>query len=227
MLTPSVVSMTVQVLRVVFTSIPKNRPTSQKPESLTCDRTVAPAAMASTSATSWRLVGSASATPAEMRPAVVVSATEGSGTFVASLVNGDLEEPDALTELTGEGVQAEITGQLQVEPEALLNLSQTGAVEVTGEDIAPGKFVEMTLTFESGQETTMRVPVVRDDEEFAEVKLAGPSESASPSPGESESPGAEESASPGAEESGSPAPGESESPAPDESETTGPNESES
>ena len=75
MLTPSVVSMTVQVFRVVFTSIPKNRPTSQKPESLTCDRTVAPAAMDSTSATSWRLVGSASATPAEMRPAVVVSAT--------------------------------------------------------------------------------------------------------------------------------------------------------
>ena len=58
MLTPSVVSMTVQVLSVVFTSIPKNRPTSQKPESLTWDRTVAPAAMDSTSATSWRLVGS-------------------------------------------------------------------------------------------------------------------------------------------------------------------------
>ncbi len=151
--------------------------------------------------------------------AVVVSATEGSGTFVASLVNGDLEEPDALTELTGEGVQAEITGQLQVEPDALLNLSQTGAVEVTGEDIAPGKFVELTLTFESGQETTMNVPVVRDEEEFAEVTPAGPSESASPSPGESESPGAEESETPGAEESGAPAPGESE--------TTDPNESES
>jgi hypothetical protein len=151
--------------------------------------------------------------------AVVVSATEGSGTFVASLVNNDLEEPDSLTELTGEGLQAEVTDQLQVEPDALLNLSQTGAVEVTGEDIAPGKFVDVTLTFESGQETTMNVPVVRDEEEFAEVKLAGPSESPSPSPGESESPGAEESAAPGAEESGSPAPGDSE--------TAGPNESES
>ena len=54
--------------RVVFTSIPKKRLTSQKPESLTWDRTVAPAAMASTSATSWSDDGSASATPAEMQP---------------------------------------------------------------------------------------------------------------------------------------------------------------
>src|SRR5690606_21621734 len=46
---PSVVSMTVHVLRVVFSSIPKKRLTSQKPESLTCESTVAPAATAKTS----------------------------------------------------------------------------------------------------------------------------------------------------------------------------------
>ena len=34
-LSPSVVSITVQVLSVVFTSMPKNRLTNQKPESLT------------------------------------------------------------------------------------------------------------------------------------------------------------------------------------------------
>ena len=73
--TPSVVSMTVQVFSVVLTSIPKKRPTSQKPESLTCDSTVAPAAMAMTRATSCSDDGSASATAADSRPAVVVSAT--------------------------------------------------------------------------------------------------------------------------------------------------------
>ena len=40
--------MTVHVLKVVLTSMPKNRPTSQKPESLTCERAVAPQAMAMT-----------------------------------------------------------------------------------------------------------------------------------------------------------------------------------
>ena len=38
--------MTVHVLNVVRSSMPKNRPTSQKPESLTCDSTVAPPAIA-------------------------------------------------------------------------------------------------------------------------------------------------------------------------------------
>jgi len=45
---PSRVSMTVHVFSVVFSSIWKNRLTSQKPESLTCESTVAPPAMAMT-----------------------------------------------------------------------------------------------------------------------------------------------------------------------------------
>lgn len=35
LMTPMVVSMTVQVFSVVLTSMPRKRPTSQKPESLT------------------------------------------------------------------------------------------------------------------------------------------------------------------------------------------------
>ena len=63
-MTPMSVSSTVHVLNVVLTSISKNRLTNQKPESLTCDNTVAPAAMAKTSALSCRLLRSASATAA-------------------------------------------------------------------------------------------------------------------------------------------------------------------
>lgn len=72
---PSVVSMTVQVFSVVLTSISKNWLTNQKPESLTCDNTVAPAAIAITIAVSCRLFKAASAAAALSRPAVVVRAT--------------------------------------------------------------------------------------------------------------------------------------------------------
>ena len=67
--------MTVQVLSVVFSSIPKNRLTSQKPESLTCDSTVAPAAIATTSRVSWTSPRSAAAAGPAISPPVVVSAT--------------------------------------------------------------------------------------------------------------------------------------------------------
>ena len=45
-LRPSVVSSTVHVFSVVLTSMLKNRLTNQNPESLTCESTVAPAAIA-------------------------------------------------------------------------------------------------------------------------------------------------------------------------------------
>ena len=37
--------------------------------------------------------------------AVVVSSSDGQGTFVASLVNKDLEESNVLTDVTGEDLQ--------------------------------------------------------------------------------------------------------------------------
>lgn len=45
---PFKTSMTVQVFAVVLPSPPRKRLTSQNPESLTCDRTVAPEAIATT-----------------------------------------------------------------------------------------------------------------------------------------------------------------------------------
>ena len=68
---PSRVSITVQVLSVVFSSIRKNRLTSQKPESLTCESTVAPPAMAMTmSARSTEESPSVASTTGAMSPAV-------------------------------------------------------------------------------------------------------------------------------------------------------------
>jgi len=115
--------------------------------------------------------------------AVVVS-TNGQGTFVASLVNSDLNESDSLTNVTGDDLQVQLAAPVEIKPESLVNLDDTGAVSVAGENIEPGQFARITLEFESGQETEVNVPVVPYEDEYAEVELASPgtSPSASPTP---------------------------------------------
>ena len=72
---PTRVSMMVQVLRVVFSSMPTRLFTSQKPESLKWEHTVEPPAMAAV--TQARYSGLSSLMPgmAEMMPAAMVIAT--------------------------------------------------------------------------------------------------------------------------------------------------------
>ena len=112
--------------------------------------------------------------------AVVVSSTEGRGTFVASLVNSNREESDTLTGMTaGEGTDAQIqlSAPVELKPESLVNLADSGAVSIVGETVAPGKFIRLVLTFQSGQETEVNVPVVDKDEEFSDIEPATPSPS--------------------------------------------------
>ena len=91
--------------------------------------------------------------------AVVVSSTDGEGTFVASLVNKS-DTDDSLESMTGEDVQVQLSAPVEVKADTLVNLADTGAVSVTGENVAPGKFVRLTLQFEGGQTTEVNVPVV-------------------------------------------------------------------
>ena len=133
--------------------------------------------------------------------AVVVSSTDGEGTFVASLVNQGLEQTETLTGVTGEEVEVQLTAPVEIDPESLVNLDQAGAVSVSGESIEPGRFARLTLEFESGQETEVNVPVVADEDEYAEIKPATPggaggSSSPSESPSPSGSPTTSESAAP-------------------------------
>ena len=120
--------------------------------------------------------------------AVVVSSTDGQGTFVASLVNQDLEKSDSLTNVTGDDLQVKLSAPVEIKPESLVNLDDTGAVSVTGESIEPGQFARLTLEFESGQETEVNVPVVPYEDEFSEIKPAEPSTSPSTSPSPSATP---------------------------------------
>ena len=91
--------------------------------------------------------------------AVVVSSTDGEGTFVASLVNKS-DNDDTLESVTGEDLQAQVSSPVEVKADTLVNLADTGAVSVTGENVEPGKFVRLTLQFEGGQKTEVNVPVV-------------------------------------------------------------------
>ena len=112
--------------------------------------------------------------------AVVVSSTDGRGTFVASLVNSNLEQPDQLSGMTGQDVEVQLSEPVEIGPESLVNLADSGLVGVTGESIEPGGFARLTLTFASGQETALHVPVVEDTGEFSDIEPASPNTSAAP-----------------------------------------------
>lgn len=123
--------------------------------------------------------------------AVIVSSTDGEGTFVASLVN-QADTDDSLESMDGDDILAQISSPVEVKADTLVNLADTGAVSVTGEDVSPGAWVRLTLKFESGQSTELNVPVVPDEDEFSDVEPASPESESSESP----SPGSESSPSP-------------------------------
>jgi len=98
--------------------------------------------------------------------AVVVSAGEGSGTFVASFSNNDADTAATFTALSGdEGneVTAAEFEPVEIGPGALVNLAEpaTGIV-VTG-DFGSGNVVPLTVDFADGERISLNVPVVTDD----------------------------------------------------------------
>jgi hypothetical protein len=120
--------------------------------------------------------------------AVVAAAQPGSGTFIATLSNDSTKESNTLTELAGTGDSAdlsvgEIDSPVEIEPRGFVNLADEGGVTLSG-DFGAGDFVELTLTFDSGDTVTMDVPVVYACEEYAglDTSAGSPSESASDEP---------------------------------------------
>ena len=111
---------------------------------------------------------------------VVVSSTDGQGTFVASLVNQDPDKTETLTGVTGKDLDVQLAAPVEIKPDSLVNLDETGAVSVSGDSVEPGQFARITLEFESGQQTEVNVPVVPYEDEYSEVKPAKPSSSATP-----------------------------------------------
>ena len=102
----------------------------------------------------------------DLLSAVVVSGTEGSGTFVASLSNNDDSEEQSLTGISGgEGaaIEAAEFEPITVPADGLVNLAEPPAgIVLTGEFTA-GDFVALSVDFGNGERVSLNVPVVPDD----------------------------------------------------------------
>jgi hypothetical protein len=102
--------------------------------------------------------------------ALIVSGEDGSGTFAGTLVNTDATDDDTLDSVSGTGITASQTS-VDVPAGGNARLAESGKVTLEGAGIVPGKFVEITLGFSSGQTTTMTVPVVEAAGDYADVPL--------------------------------------------------------
>lgn len=93
--------------------------------------------------------------------ATVVSAEAGSGTLIAGFANGSPDQTIALTGIAGaEGVRAASIEEIELAPNEFVNLGDAAEPIVLTGDFKAGDFIELTFTFDSGQETSLEMPVV-------------------------------------------------------------------
>lgn len=103
---------------------------------------------------------------------VIVSSKDGSGTFIATLVNNDKVKANALGSLSSDTVKAASFEARPVPARGIANLANDEqGIPVTGEFTA-GQFVEVSLGMHSGETVTMKVPVVLDDGDFDGLDLS-------------------------------------------------------
>jgi hypothetical protein len=103
--------------------------------------------------------------------AVVVSAEEGSGTFVASLSNNDTDNEQTFTGVSGDegaSITAAEFEPVEIAPGGLVNLAEPPAEIVLTGDFTAGDFVPLTLDFGNGERVMLNVPVVPDDSGYWE-----------------------------------------------------------
>ena len=109
--------------------------------------------------------------------AVVVSAQDGSGTFIASFANNDQENTATVSSLAGAGddasVQADSFQPIQIDPGQLVNLATDGGVVLTGDQVKSGGFVTLEIGFGDGESTQLDVPVVPPCHEYEGLDESG------------------------------------------------------
>ncbi len=116
--------------------------------------------------------------------ALVVADEAGRGRFIAGLVNNSDLTDDALTQVQGAGETADIQGTLETPIEVVrdgfVQLADEGVdpILLEGEAIVPGRFVDVTITFQEASEVTVKLPVVTSEDDFEGVEI--PAEEASP-----------------------------------------------
>lgn len=109
--------------------------------------------------------------------AAIISGAPDTGLFVATLANGNQQVPISLTTLAGDVSTAETLDPVSVAPLGLVNLYDTGGIALSG-TIVLGDFIDVELTFDSGQTSTLTVAVMRpcyeyDPDKFPDMELPG------------------------------------------------------
>lgn len=98
--------------------------------------------------------------------AVVVSAAEGSGTFVASFSNNDAEEEQTFSGVSGDegtSIEAAAFDPIEIPAGGLVNLADPAADIVLTGDFKAGDFLPLAIDFGNGERIMLNVPVVSDD----------------------------------------------------------------
>lgn len=109
--------------------------------------------------------------------AVIVSAEEGSGVLVMTLVNNEDDQEASLDSVAADDAEAAQVGEfsaISIEPDGLVNLAAEGeeGIPVEGE-FAAGDVVPLTLQLSGGQVVQLDVPVVWNCQEFAGIDGEG------------------------------------------------------
>ncbi|GAB2887931.1 hypothetical protein GCM10027026_45050 [Myroides odoratimimus subsp. xuanwuensis] len=117
--------------------------------------------------------------------AVIVASEDGAGTFIASFSNNSTDEDATVTSFAGAGDDASLTAAdfepIELKPGGFVSLSQDGGFKVEG-DFAQGDFVEVVLEFSTGEKAEMKIPVVPNAGDFADLDGPAPEVSETPEP---------------------------------------------
>jgi hypothetical protein len=125
--------------------------------------------------------------------AVIVAAQPDSGTFIASLSNSSTDTDYQLSSVAGFGDWSDLTVEpselsIDIPARGFVNLVDEDPITVSG-DFEAGRVAELTLSFDSGDTVTMRVPVVYACNAYEGLDVSASEESASAGPTDSPSPG--------------------------------------
>jgi hypothetical protein len=105
-------------------------------------------------------------TTVDVLNAVVVSAQEGSGTFIATFVNNDTEEDATVEAIESEAAQVDFT-PIQIDPGGLYNLAREEDANVTVEgELGAGATVPLRIQLSGGQVVELDAPVVPSCDEW-------------------------------------------------------------
>jgi len=99
--------------------------------------------------------------------ALVVTSTDGEGTFAGTLVNTSRSTSAQLVSVSSATGKVDVV----VPPASPVNLATKGQIRVSDPAITPGGYVKLTFQFSDGQNVQLNVPVVANQGDFADVPV--------------------------------------------------------